>query len=100
MYLSCVGGVWSGVAFFFYLSHSLVGSAVELELEDEDVLLRFYYAVSAPLALLLLCQYEVGADDAEDEIERVVEIALALLLRVLATHGVRNAGEECCELAV
>ena len=59
----------------------------------------FYYAVGAALALLLLREHEVGAEDAEDEIERIVEVPLTLLLCVLATHGVGDAGKERRELA-
>ena len=51
-------------------------------------------AVGPALALLLLREHEVGAEDAEDQVESIVEIAFFLRLHVLPTHRVRDAGEE------
>lgn len=46
--------VCPGVAAFLYLCEGLVGGAVELKLEDVDVLRRLYDAVGASLRELLL----------------------------------------------
>ena len=70
-----------------------------LELEDEYILGRFDDAVGTALALLFLREHEIGAEDAEYEVERIVELTLTLLLCVLATHGVGDAGKERRELA-
>ena len=98
MHLSAVGGVFAGVVFLADLPEGSFGRAVELELKDVDVLRGFHHAVHAALALLLFGEHEVGADEAQQEVERVVEIAFLLALAVLAAHGVGDAGEESGEL--
>ena len=84
--MASVGCVWTCIAACFYLCDSLSGSSVKFELEDEYVVLGLNDTVGAPLTLLLLGQYEIGADDAEYEVERVVKIAFTLSFIILATH--------------
>ena len=72
----------------------IVGRAVELELEDVNVVGSFHYAVHAPLALLLFGIYRIDAHEAEYQVERVVEVPLPLPLVFLAPHGVGYVGEE------
>ena len=75
-----------------------VGCAVEFELEDVDKVVGLNDAVGASLAQLLFGIDHIGAYEAQDEVECVVEIALTLVLIFLASHGVRNTGEEGCEI--
>lgn len=98
--MASVGCVWTCIAACFYLCESLSSSAVKFELKDKYVVLGLNDTVGAPLTLLLLGEYEIGAYDAKYEIERVVEIAFTLSFIILATHRVGYACKERGELFV
>ena len=53
--LAAVGGVWLGIALFFYLLEGSLGLAVELELDDIYIIRTLHNTVYAPLACFLLC---------------------------------------------
>lgn len=75
MYVSSVGSVWSGIPHGLYLVESLFGRAIEFEFKDIDVVLSLDDAVGTSFALLFLGEHEIGADDAEDEIELAMAVA-------------------------
>ena len=52
--LTAVCFVWAGISLVFYLLQGFIGSAIELELEDVDVVRSLYDAVHPSFALLLL----------------------------------------------
>lgn len=96
-YLATVCLVWTCVALVFDLLQCLVSCAVKLEFEDVDVGLGFDNAVCPSLALLLFGKHNIGAENAENQVERIVEIAFLLRFHILAAHSVRYAGKECRE---
>lgn len=86
-----VGFIFSGIALVFYLLDSLFGRAIELELEDIDILGGLYDAIHPALALLLLDEDGVGTNHTHDEIEGVLEVTLLLSLIILASLVVWDA---------
>ena len=97
MYRAAVGCVRAGVAFRLYLGEGLVCCAVQLELEDVDVLRGLYGAVYATLALRPLHACEVNADHSQNQIERVLEISFPLPLVLPAANCIRYVRQERCE---
>ena len=89
-HLAAVGGVGFGVAFLVYLVESSLCRTVELELNDIDIVGALDYTVDASLACFLLCHGIVEAEHLHDEIERVLEISLALHLVLLALEAIRD----------
>ena len=89
-----VGLIGARIPLFLYLVQGVVRRAVELELKDIHPRGRLDDAVGPALALLLFREHEVGAENAEDKVESIVEIAFLLRLHVLPTHRVRDAGKE------
>ena len=89
-----VGLIGARIPLLLYLAQGVVRRAVELKLKDIHPRGRLDDAVGPALALLLFREHEVGAENAEDKVESIVEIAFLLRLHVLSTHRVRNAGEE------
>lgn len=84
VYLSAVGMILSGIALVRNQTEGFVGNAVEFKLEDVDVPVRLDDAVHTALALRLLGVDKIGALQAEQEVEGVVEIAFLLSLILLA----------------
>ena len=91
VYLAPVGGVWQGVALFVYLFQSEFRSGVELELEDIDIVRTLQHAVDATLARLLFNVGVVFAEQLEDEVEGVLEMALTLPCVLLALEAIGRA---------
>ena len=98
VYLAFVCGVWLGIALFVDLFQGNLRRGVELELEDIDIVGAFQHAVDAPLARLLLHIGVVLAEQLQDEVEGVLEMALTLPRILLALEAVGDVGEECCQL--
>ena len=96
--LAAVSCVWQGIALVVYLLKGGRGCAVELELEDVDVAGTFEHTVYAALARLLLHVGVVLAKELHDEVERVLEVTLTLLLVLLALEAVGYVGEHGGEL--
>ena len=96
--LAAVSSVWQGIALVVYLLKGGRGCAVELELEDVDVAGTFEHTVYAALARLLLHVGVVLAKELHDEVERVLEVTLTLLLVLLALEAVGYVGEHGGEL--
>ena len=96
--LAAVGSVWQGISLVVYLLKGGGGCAVELELEDVDVAGTFEHTVYAALARLLLHVGVVLAKELHDEVERVLEVTLTLLLVLLALEAVGYVGEHGGEL--
>ena len=88
VYLALVGCVRQGIALFVYLPQGNLGSGIELELEDIDIVGTLEYAVDTPLACLLLDVGVIFAEQQHDEIEGVLEMALALHRVILALETI------------
>ena len=91
-HLAAVGHIWLGIALVFYLLQGGRRTAVELKLEDIHVIRTFKYAVNPALARLLLHQCVVSTKHLHDEIERVLEITLALKRILLALETIGDRG--------
>ena len=98
VYLAFVCGVWLGIALFVDLFQGNLRRGVELELEDIDIVGAFQHAVDAPLARLLLHIGVVLAEQLQDEVEGVLEMALTLPRVLLALEAVGDVGKETCQL--
>ena len=98
VYLAFVCSVWLGIALFVDLFQGNLRRGVELELEDVDVAGTFEHTVYATLARLLLHVGVVLAKELHDEVERVLEVTLTLLLVLLALEAVGYVGEHGGEL--
>ena len=85
------------VAFLFDLPQGFVRRAVQLELEDVDVAWRLHDAIHPSLTLLLLGVDRINADESENQVKRVVEIAFPFTLVLLAAHRVGNVRQESGE---
>ena len=96
--LAEVSCVWQGIALVVYLLKSGGSCAVQLELEDVDVAGTFEHTVYAALARLLLHVGVVFAKELHDEVKRVLEVTLTLLLVLLALEAVGYVGEHGGEL--
>lgn len=92
-HFAAVGGVGLGITLVLYLLEGILGRAVELELDDIDVSWTLHHAVNAPFACFLLCYGAVESEHLDDEIERVLEISLALHRILLALEAIGGGGE-------
>ena len=92
-YFAVVGGVGFCIALVIDLLEGSFGRAVELELDDIYVARTLHHTVNAPLACLLLGYGAVETEHLDDEIERVLEISLALHLVLLALEAIGGGGE-------
>lgn len=90
------------IAAVSYLCHALSGRAVELVLEDVDIARRLYHAVGASLrrSLLVVDSVAATANQAHDEIYRILELPLVALLAVALAHRIRNAGQKVVQQVV
>lgn len=75
-----VGGIFAGIAFLLDLLQGFFRSAVQLELEDINVVGRLQHTIHTALALCLLHIHRVHAHQTQDQIERVLEVTLPLRL--------------------
>ena len=91
-YLAAVCHIWFGIAFVLYLLQGGRRTAVELELKDIDVIRTFKHAVNPALTRLLLYQCVVATEHLHNEIERVLEITLALKRILLALETICDRG--------
>ena len=98
VYLAFVCGVWLGIALFVDLFQGNLRRGVELELEDIDIVGAFQHAVDAPLARFLLHIGVVLAEQLQDEVEGVLEMALTLPRILLALEAVGDVGKETRQL--
>ena len=98
VYLAFVCGVWLGIALFVDLFQGNLRRGVELELEDIYIVGAFQHAVDAPLARLLLHIGVVLAEQLQDEVEGVLEMALTLPRVLLALEAVGDVGKETRQL--
>ena len=89
--------VGTGVALVLDLLQGGGSRAVQLELEDVDVVVGLDDAVYPSLALLLLRVHDVKAHQPQDKVERVMKVTLPFPLIVFAPHAVRNACQEGSE---
>ena len=89
-----VGGIGLGIALVLNLLEGSLGRAVELELDDIDVARTLHHAVYAPFARLFFCYGAIETEHLDDEIERVLEISLALYRVLLALEAVGDGGEK------
>ena len=93
-----VGSIRQGITPFLNLLKSNGGGRVELELEDIHIARTFQHTVYAALARLLLHIVVVFAQQLQDQIERVLEMALTFTHIMLTMEAVGDIGEECCQL--
>ena len=92
-HFALVGSVGLGIALVIDLLEGSFGRAVELELDDIYVARTLHHTVNAPLACLLLGYGAIETEHLDDEIERVLEISLALHLVLLALETVGSGGK-------
>ena len=93
-HFAAVGGVGFCIALVLDLLEGSFGRAVELELDDIYVARTLHHTVNAPLACLLLGYGAIETEHLDDEIERVLEITLALHCILLALEAIGDGGEQ------
>ena len=86
--LAFIRFVRTGITLLFDLLQGFVSSAVQLELEDVDVVGSFDDAVHPSFALLFFGIDGIATHHPHEQIESIVEVAFAFTLCFLATHGV------------
>ena len=75
-YLATVCLIRTCVALVFDLLQCLISGAVKLEFEDTDAGFCFDNAVCSSLALLLFGKHNIGAENTENQVERIVNIPI------------------------
>ena len=75
-YLATVCLIRTCVALVFDLLQCLVSCAVKLEFEDTDAVFCFDNAICPTLALLLFGKHNIGAENTENQVERIVNIPI------------------------
>ena len=91
MHLALIALVGKGVTTLLYLTQSIRRRAVQLELENIDMLVGFHHAVHPSLARLPLRVNRIDAYQAKNQVKCVVEITFTLSLVRLAAHAVGDA---------
>ena len=95
--LAFVRFVRTGITLFFDLLQGLVSSAVQLELEDVDIVGSFYNTIYPSFTLLFFGINGIATHHPHEQVERIMEVAFAFTLGFLATHGVGNVCQEGSE---
>ena len=100
--LAFVRFVRTGITFLFNLRQGFIGSSIQLEFEDVDVVGSFYNTIYPSFTLLLFGIDGIATHHPHEQIESIVEVAFALTLGFLSTHGVwdvcQEGSEELAEL--
>lgn len=91
--------IGAGITFLFNLAESFPGGAVQFKFKDINVMVCFDDAIHAAFALLLFGIDGVNADEAHEQVERVVEVTFFFALVFLTAHGIRDIAEERGEQA-
>ena len=93
-----IGQVGLGIALLLDLLQSLFGRTVQLELEDIDVIGRLNDTIDSALALFLFAIDHIDTQEAQQQVESVMEVAFILPFVLLPTHGVGHTGQESGQL--
>ena len=83
-----IGQVGLGIALLLDLLQGLFGRTIQFELEDIDIVRCLDNAINPALALLLLAIDRIDAQETQQQVEGVMEVAFVFPLILFPTHGV------------
>ena len=89
-----IGQIGLRITLVLNLLQSLFSRTIQLEFEDIDVIGRLHNAIDSALALLHFVIDRIDTQEAQQQVEGVMEVAFVFPLILFPTHGVGHTGQE------